>query len=107
MNRGLIKHVAMRMKQYPLYSQEHADDALVVVKLFNAYGAQTWFVTEYDPTQEIIFCYVTGLDFDEWGYTSLVELAEWMLPGSTIYGIELDTQFKPTRFSEIKHQNFW
>ena len=55
-------------------------DKIVFAKLFNAYGSGTWYLTEYDPENQIAFGYVEGLveDLfcDEWGYISIEELAD-------------------------------
>lgn len=48
-------------KEYPLYSQEDAEDPIIIAKLFDPVGSATWWVTEYDPVEKIVFCYVTGL----------------------------------------------
>ncbi len=61
-------------KDYPLYSQEHEKDPLVVAKLFDPCGSASWFLLEYDPVEKIAFGYVTGLQADEYGYVSLTEL---------------------------------
>ena len=61
-------------KDYPLYSQEKKSDPKVIAKLFDPAGSATWYLTEYDPVEKIAFGYVTGLQVDEWGYTSITEL---------------------------------
>jgi len=61
-------------KDYPLYSQEHVKDPIVIAKLFDPCGSATWYLTEYDPVEKIAFSYVVELAEDEWGYTSLIEL---------------------------------
>ena len=87
-------------KEYPLYSQEDAEDPIIIAKLFDPVGSATWWVTEYDPVEKIVFCYVTGLVQDEWGYTSLIELESIERPfGLTI---EQDLYFVQKRFSEVK-----
>ncbi len=86
-------------KEYPLYSQEDAEDPIIIAKLFDPVGSATWWVTEYDPVEKIVFCYVTGL-VQEWGYTSLIELESIERPfGLTI---EQDLYFVQKRFSEVK-----
>jgi hypothetical protein len=102
MNQKLIDAVKRAMAAYPLYSQEDVPDKLVVMKLFNPYGAGTWFLIEYNPDKEIAFCFVTGLVEDEWGYTSIRELAELTIPRTTAPLIEVDLGFKPTPFSKLK-----
>ncbi len=87
-------------KDYPLYSQEHESDPLVVAKLFDPVGSATWYLTEYDPVEKIAFCWVQGLQEDEWGYTSLIELESIERPfGLTI---ERDLYFVQKRLSEMK-----
>ena len=85
-------------KDYPLYSQEEADDPIVIAKLFDPTGSATWYLTEYDPVEKIAFCYVVGLQVDEWGYSSLIELESIQRPfGLTI---ERDLYFVQKKFSE-------
>ena len=85
-------------KDYPLYSQEHEEDPLVIAKLFDPCGSATWFLTEYDPAEKIVFSYVTGLVQDEFGYTSLIELESIQRPfGLTI---ERDLYFVQKPLSE-------
>ena len=87
-------------KDYPLYSQENEDDPLVVVKLFDPCGSATWFLLEYDPVEKIAFCFVTGLQVDELGYTSLEELESIKRPfGLTI---ERDLYFRQARLSKFR-----
>jgi hypothetical protein len=75
MKNALSSKVASLMKKYPLYSQENEKNPLIVAKLFNSFGAGTWYLTEYEEETEIAFGYVTGLSFDEWGTVSVQELA--------------------------------
>ncbi len=51
-------------KDYPLYSQEHEEDPLVICKLFDPCDSASWWITEYDPEQKLGFGYVTGLVAD-------------------------------------------
>ena len=81
-----------------MYSQEEAEDPLIVAKLFDPAGSATWYLTEYDPAEKIAFSYVTGLVQDEFGYTSLEELESIERPfGLTI---ERDLYFVQKRMSE-------
>ena len=85
---------------YPLYSQDGVEDPIVIAKLFDPCGSATWFLLEYDPVEKIAFCYVVGLQVDEWVYTSLIEQESTERPfGSTI---ERDLYFVQKRFSEAK-----
>jgi len=86
-------------KDYPLYSQEHEKDPLVIAKLFDPAGSATWFLTEYDPAEKTAFCWVQGLVQDEFGYTSLIELESIKRPfGLTI---ERDLYFVQRKLSAL------
>lgn len=86
-------------KDYPLYSQEHEEDPLIVAKLFDPVGSATWYLLEYDPVEKIAFSYVTGLHENEFGYVSLEELESIERPfGLTI---ERDLYFVQKRLSEV------
>lgn len=88
-------------KEYPLYSQENNLDPLVVAKLFNAYGAATWYVTEFNPETKIAFGFVVGLGEDEWGYTSLTELESVKHPVLKVPVIERDLYFTQAPISQF------
>ncbi|HIJ23754.1 MAG: DUF2958 domain-containing protein [Gammaproteobacteria bacterium] len=100
MTKLISKELVQLFKNYPLYTQENESDPLVVAKLFDAYGSATWYLTEYNPEEQVAFGYVTGLAYDEWGYVSLSELAEIRHP---ILGprIERDRYFDQQRFSAL------
>lgn len=85
-------------KDYPLYSQSESDNPLVVTKLFDPCGSGTWFLTEYDPENNLAFGYVTGLQHDEWGHVSLTELE--MIERPFQLTIERDLYFKQAPISE-------
>ena len=93
-------------EKYPFYSQEGNKDPLVVVKLFDAFGSATWFLTEYSPVENSAFGYVTGLYEDEWGYVSLTELESIML-AAQVPRIERDKYFESVKFSELNLDNKW
>jgi len=84
-------------KDYPLYSQEHESDPLVIAKLFDTCGSATWFLLEFDPVEKIAFGYVTGLAEDELGYVSLTEMESIKDPLGI--GIEQDLYFRQKRLS--------
>lgn len=88
-------------KEYPLYSQENNSDPLVVAKLFNADGAATWYVTEFNPDTKIAFGFVVGLGEDEWGYTSLTELESVKHPVLKVPVIERDVYFTQAPISQF------
>ena len=83
---------------YPLYSQEHSKDPLIVAKLFDVAGSATWYLTEYDPETKTAFGYVTGLAHDEWGYIYIPEMEEIKHLG--IPRIERDINFTQKPISE-------
>ena len=84
-----------------LNSQEDVSDPIVYVKFFNAYGAGTWLITEFDGRDEM-FGYVMGLGHNEFGYISLKELESLARDGerSLLQAIERDTSFKPMPLSK-------
>lgn len=88
-------------ENYPLYAQDGESDPLVVAKLFDAYGSGTWYLTEYNPAEQVAFGYVTGLAYDEWGYVSLKELEEIRHPFFKVNRIERDLYFVQRRFSAL------
>ena len=76
-----------------LYAQEvKGDEALVHVKLFDPTGSWTWFITEFDPTNNTAFGLVNGHEVEA-GYIDLNELAT--ARGRMGIGIEIDMHFKP------------
>ena len=76
-----------------LYAQEaKGDEALVHVKLFDPTGSWTWFITEFDPTNNTAFGLVNGHEVEA-GYIDLNELANAC--GRMGIGIEIDMHFKP------------
>ncbi len=87
-------------KDYPLYSQEHEDDPLVIAKLFDPCGSASWFLLEYDPVEKRAFGYVTGMTSDELDYISLTEMES--IKGLLGIGIEQDMYFVQKRLSELK-----
>jgi hypothetical protein len=63
-----------------LYAQERAgEDAIVHLKWFLPGTGWSWYITEYDPVEEVAFGYVvSGLDpaYNELGYVSAREVME-------------------------------
>ncbi len=86
-------------KDYPLWSQEHAKD-LLMVQSFLILGVADWYMLEYDPVEKIGFGYVQGLAEDELGYISLTELESIKDPLGI--GIKQDIYFVQKRLSEVK-----
>lgn len=70
------KFIPAEVTEWPgLYSTEDTPvgDKLIVAHYFG--GAADWWVTEYDPDENIGFGYVSlGLGGDEWGIFSFAEM---------------------------------
>lgn len=69
-------------RQSPLKGSERELDFVPVVKLFNAYGAGTWLLTELDPDEPDIAWALAdlGMGCAEFGTISLSELASLRHP---------------------------
>ena len=94
-------HCVTHLKNFPLFSQEGSKNPVVSVKLFHAFGAGTWYITEYDPDEKRAFGYVTGLGTDEWGYISIEELALIRIGSAAPPSIEIDLYFNACRFATL------
>lgn len=84
----MTKELEKKFEKYPLYSQEEkGEDAEVVAVYFNPCGAGTWIITEGEKQEDgnwLFFGYCHIFEW-EWGYVSLSELEEIVLPfGLTI-----------------------
>jgi len=91
-------------KEFPIRSQESESDPLVITKLFNPAGAQTWYLTEYDPESKIAFGYAMlgfGANCYEWGSMDVQELENFSLPLGLTIERDLYSDF-PKRFSEMR-----
>ena len=89
-------------KQLPaLYATENDEDPIVRLKLFTPDAQCTWFITEYDPEQDLAFGFATlnGLD-GELGYISLAEIRTGR--GRLGLPVERDKSFTPKPLSEAK-----
>ena len=73
----MTKEIEKRLEKFPLRSQDgKGEDAEVVVKFFNPYGAGTWLITEGEKQEDgdwLLFGYCHIFEW-EWGYVSLREL---------------------------------
>lgn len=83
------------LKKFPaLYSQDGkpADQVKVVCRIFNPYGSGTWFLTEFDPEQELFFglCHITDAEL---GYVSKQEMEDLRIRG---LGLERDLHWTGT-----------
>lgn len=84
---------------YPIGSQKKETDPLVIAKLYDPIGSGVWYLLEYDKKARIVFCYVTGLFDDEFGYISLDEMEALGRPESLT--IKQDFGFKQERLSQF------
>lgn len=98
----LTKEIEKRLESHPLYSQDNkGDDAVVIAKFFNPFGAGTWWVLEGEKREDgdWLFFGLAEIWEREYGYFTLSELESLRLPfGLTI---ERDINFKPCKVSEI------
>ena len=86
----------------PLYATENIKDPLIQCKFFTPDSSWSWYVLEFDKTNEIFFGYVCGLE-RELGHFSLAELES--VKGQLGLGVERDISFKPTKLSVIKKEH--
>lgn len=89
----------------PLYAQDGKEDPMVFVKLFTPSSSFTWYVTEYDPDQQVGFGFVTShiVPEGEFGYFSLKDLSELKDPiFKSMPGVEVDLYFDATPLSQIR-----
>ena len=81
--------------------QSEDSDPFIIAKFFNPSGGQTWYASEFIPSDGTFFGYVSlfGDHNDEWGYFSLAELES--VRGALGLGIERDRHFTKKRFSAL------
>ena len=92
------------IKQIPTLdetAEQGIDESFAYVKIFNPMGNHQWFITAYDPEQNLAFGYVNLNDpqMAELGYISMQELEEIKLP----FGMKLerDRGFSKTPLTEV------
>jgi hypothetical protein len=87
-------------KTPPIYANEgKGREAVALVKIFNPCGAQSWFITEWDPEENMAFGLVTEMCENEEVYMSLEELAN--VQGRFGIGLELDMHWEPQTLADI------
>lgn len=73
----LTKEIEKKFEKFPMRSQDgKGEDAEVIVKYFNPYGAGTWLITEAEKQENgdwMLFGYCHIHEW-EWGYVMLSEL---------------------------------
>lgn len=94
----LTKEVLKRAP--PLYANEFKEpgDVPVVAKFFTPWANWTWYMTEYDPEQELAFGFVRG-HANELGYFSLKELRE--VRGPAGLRVERDRHFSGYTLADV------
>jgi len=92
----LTKEIEKRFEQ--IWTQEHLEDPIVVVKFFHPLANITRYATEYDPNDRVFFGYVDSEFGERWTF-SLDELesvvVNWLK-------IERDMYRDERNFSKIK-----
>lgn len=93
----ITTQIAQRFNE--VWDQSEVKDPIFIAKFFNPTGSATWYASEYDPSRNICYGYVTGMVEDEWGTFSIDELEAVKLP----FGlrIERDINFGEKHYSEI------
>ncbi len=82
-----------------LYSTDGEKDPMAYLKFFNPVGRGTWYLTEYDPEDNIAFGWVDQGD-PELGYFSVPELEAIDL--SFGLKVERDISFRPVKLSTVR-----
>lgn len=82
----LTKAILKQLPPLGAGSEKSAEAVKVPLKLFSPVGAATWYITEYDPEEELGFGWCDlGMGCPELGYVSIAELRSARLPlGLTI-----------------------
>lgn len=93
------------LRKHPLYSQDgKGNKAVAYAKIFNPYGRQTWYITEWDGDDTFFGYTDDGLD-GELSYMSKKELENARV---NVYGtrlpLERDAYYKPTNLGAIKNE---
>lgn len=98
----ITKEIERLMDKYPLYSQDgKGKDAKVLFKVFNPYGAMTWYVLEAsekleDGDRELYVLTKNGYE-TEYGYVMLSDLTDTLVNIHDFYlPLERDMYFKGT-----------
>lgn len=98
----MTKELEKKFAKYPLGSQEGLmEEAEVVVKYFNPYGAGTWLITEGEKQENgdwLLFGYCYIMEW-EWGYVMLSELQSVKAPP---FGLPLEREMYDTDGKLVK-----
>jgi len=87
--------------------QREVEDPIAYAKIFNPYGAGTWFITEFNPETKECYGYVELLD-SESGFFDFTELESLRVPyirgQRPVAKLERDLYFSPTPLSQIRNR---
>ena len=117
---SLTKEHKEKLAKYPTYSQDDkGKSAEIVLKIFNPFGAGTWYVLEAEPIHDnpddyLFFGYVEsplGEEFNEYGYFTFSELRDLTIPlyskvnDETVYmgkgTLEIDKYFGKKTMADV------
>lgn len=98
----ISKKISSRIPKLYDTEQLESNEVKVPVKLFNPVGSQTWYITEYNPEQELAFgfCNLGDDDNAELGYISIDELESLNLP----FGLRIERDIywdSETKLSDV------
>jgi len=89
------------LKQLPSIDKDRdAKEHFVHVKLFTPDSNWTWYVSAYDPGDDIAYGLVKGAEL-EYGYFSMQELRELRGPKPTRLYLERDTSFSKMPLQDV------
>jgi len=95
------KEVLAKLPALGTNAEKSMEEVKVPLKLFNPAGAGTWYITEYDPEEELAFGFVNLGDPEmaELGYIYVPELLQLKLPFGL--SIERDRHFGNHTLKEV------
>jgi len=100
-NKEAYDYIPVHIPIPKLYASEHVEDPTVWIKLFDPTGSWTWYLTEYDPEQDLAFGLVDGFEA-ELGYISLAEIRQMRVRMGL--KIERDLWFNPQPLSKVREK---
>jgi len=95
----LTKEIEKTLPAYRDQEETKIPDQVCYLKLFSPYTGWTWYATEYDPENGLLFGVVVGLEV-EMGDFALSELENLKKGGLQL--VERDMHFSPTKLKDIQ-----
>lgn len=98
------KAILNALPQLYANDEKSADETKVPLKLFNPCGAQTWYITEYSPEENLAYGLCDLGYGGEMGYISIEELESLKLP----FGLKIERDISwdmNTKLSEVKEKH--